>query len=239
MVKAAVLTVSLALAAPPAMQGPYGQGADIYWLWRVPHPRAVVVFEHGLDPSELYPGNHQPWLDHLAREGSDVIYPRYEDAPGRGPALIHSLTAIHAALVRLGKPHVPLVVVGYSRGGRLAVELSAAAWRIGARPAAIMSIFPSTLNRQAEEIVNLTNLPKTARIVLLAGQEDSPAGVLELLKRLRKDHFPAAHVQAVVVHSKGSFHADHFSALQTTPEAKRQFWDRLDRLVALARRDYR
>jgi pimeloyl-ACP methyl ester carboxylesterase len=228
----AALTASLALAAPP-MQGPYLQGADIYWLWRVPHPRAVVVFEHGLDQSELAPTNHLPWIEHLAAEGNDVIYPRYENQPGRGPALRHSLIAIHAALLRLGRPDVPLVVVGYSRGGRLAVELSAAAWRIHARPAAVMSIFPSTLNRQVEEIVNLTNLPKGAHVVLLAGGKDSPAGVLELLRRLRDAHFPAAHVQAAVVRG-----ADHFAPLQVSPMVKRQFWDRLDGLIALARRSH-
>ena len=59
-----------------------------------PHPRSVVVFMHGLDQSELYPGNHLPWIEHLVRMGNDVIYPRYESAPGRGPALLHSAKAI-------------------------------------------------------------------------------------------------------------------------------------------------
>jgi len=229
----AAIAAALAVAAPP-MQGPYGQGADIYWLWRARHPRAVVVFEHGLDQSELYPGNHLPWIEHLAAAGNDVVYPRYESAPGRGPAIRHSLIAVHAALLRLGRPHVPLVVVGYSRGGRLALELSAAAWRVGARPDAVLSIFPSTLNPQVEEIVNLTNLPKREHVVLLAGQRDSPAGVLELLRRLQKAKFPPENVEAHVVEG-----ADHFLPLQTTPAAKRAFWDRLDRLIALARRDYR
>ena len=87
--------------------------------------------------------------------------------------------------------------------------------------------------------MNFKRLPHAARVVLLAGQEDSAAGVHDLLTRLRIDGFPPEHVFAEVIKSKGSFHADHFSAMQTTPEAKRQFWGRLDALVAGARVNYR
>jgi pimeloyl-ACP methyl ester carboxylesterase len=226
------LAAAPAGAAPPRMEGPFLQGADLYWVWRAPHPKALVVFMHGLDQSELYPGNHLPWIDHLVRAGNDVVYPRYENAPGRGPALLHSAKAVAAGIARLGRPHVPVVIVGYSRGGRLAVELAASTGRTGVVPAAVMSIFPSRLNPQVEEVVDLARLPHSARVVLLAGQEDSPAGVHDLLIRLRDGGFPAGHVEADVIRSKGSFHADHFSALQTTPEARRQFWSRLDRLIA-------
>ncbi len=220
-----------AAAAPPRMEGPFLKGADLYWVWRAPHPRSVVVFMHGLDQSELYPGNHLPWIEHLVRAGNDVIYPRYENAPGRGPALLHSAKAVIAGIIRLGRPRVPVVIVGYSRGGRLAVELAASAWRFRVVPAAVMSIFPSELNPQLEEVVDFTRLPHSARVVLLAGAEDSPAGVRELLGRLRDGGFPAEQVEVAVIPSKGSFHADHFSAMQVTPEAKRQFWARLDRLI--------
>src|SRR3954470_13800347 len=124
----AAVVATPASAAPPKMEGPFGNGADIYWVWHAPHPQAIVVFLHGLDQSELYPGNHLPWIEHLVRMGNDVIYPRYETAPGRGPALLHSAKAVVSAMVRLGAPLVPVVFVGYSRGGRLAAELAAAAW---------------------------------------------------------------------------------------------------------------
>ena len=223
---------AVALVAPPKMQGPYGNGADIYWVWKARQAKSIVVFLHGLHQSELYPGNHLPWIEHLVRMGNDVIYPRYENAPGRGPALLHSAKAVVAAMVRLGAPRVPVVFVGYSRGGRLAVELAASAWRFKVKPAAVMSIFPSELNPNVEEVVNFKRLPHSARVLLLAGQEDSARGVHDLLIRLRDDGFPPEHVFAEVVKSKGSFHADHFSAMQTTAEAKRQFWGRLDRLIA-------
>ena len=235
----AAVVATPASAAPPKMEGPFGNGADIYWVWRAPHPKSIVVFMHGLDRSELYPGNHLPWIEHLVRMGSDVIYPRYENAPGRGPALLHSAKAVIAGMTRLGAPRVPVVIAGYSRGGRLAVELAASAWRFHVAPAGVMSVFPSQLNPVVEEVVNFKRLPHAARIVLLAGQEDSADGVHDLLTRLRIDGFPPEHVFAEVIKSKGSFHADHFSAMQTTREAKRQFWGRLDALVAGARVNYR
>ncbi len=227
----AAIAATPAGAAPPRMEGPFLQGADLYWVWRTPHPRSIVVFMHGLDQSELYPGNHLPWIEHLVRAGNDVIYPRYENAPGRGPALLHSAKATIAGIIRLGRPHAPIVIVGYSRGGRLAVELAASAWRFGVTPSAVMSVFPSRLNPQVEEVVDFKRLPHSAHVLLLAGQEDSRAGAHDLLTRLRDDGFPPEQVEAEVIPSKGSFHADHFSAMQVTPEAKRQFWGRLDRLI--------
>jgi pimeloyl-ACP methyl ester carboxylesterase len=218
-------------AAPPRMEGPFLQGADLYWVWRAPHPKSVVVFMHGLDQSELYPANHLPWIEHLVRQGNDVIYPRYENAPGRGPALLHSAKAVTAGIIRLGRPRAPVVIAGYSRGGRLAVELAASAWRFRVRPAAVLSVFPSQLNPVVEEVVDFKRLPHTAQLLLLVGEEDSPAGAHDLLVRLRDDGFPVENVRADVVRSKGSFHADHFSAMQVSPESKRQFWGRLDALI--------
>lgn len=183
-----------------------------------------------------YPGNHLPWLEHLAQQGYDVVYPRYEVTPGARGAIRHTLNALDAALQRLGRPKVPVAIIGYSRGGRLAVELAAIAPAIEVVPAAVMSIFPSQLNPLQEEVIDLRTLEPSTRIMLVVGEEDSRDGAHDLLVRLRVAGFPAKHVQAVLIRSKGSFRADHFSALQTSAEAKRQFWDRADRLVdAVAR----
>jgi pimeloyl-ACP methyl ester carboxylesterase len=223
-------------SAEPKMLGPYGRGADAYWIWKARGaPKAVVVFEHGLDESELNPANHLPWIEHLVERGNDVVYPRYERSPAGDPALLHSLIGIHAGLIRLGRPQAPAVVVGYSRGGRLAAEVAAVMWRIGVRPAAVMSVFPSTLNPAVEEVVNFTHLPRSTRLLLVAGDEDSPAGVRELLRRLERSNFPPERIRVAVVRSQGRFHADHFSALQWGPEARRQLWTPLDRLIASVR----
>jgi pimeloyl-ACP methyl ester carboxylesterase len=160
-----------------------------------------------------------------------VIYPMYEIQPGARGAIRHTLNAVDRALRRLGRPKVPVVIVGYSRGGRLAVEFAAIAPAIQVVPAAVMSIFPSSLNPLAEETIDLRTLEPSTRITLVVGQEDSRKGAQELLHRLEQAGFPAGHIKAVLIHSKGSFHADHFSALQSGPEARRQFWATLDRLI--------
>ena len=222
------------------MLGPYGKGPDAYWIWRTQGaPKALVVFEHGLHESELNPWNHMAWIEHLVRRGNEVVYPRYETVPAGEPALLHSLIGIHAALVRLGRPRAPIVVVGYSRGGRLAVELAAVMWRISQKPAAVMSVYPSTLNPQVEEVVNFTHLPRSTRLLLVAADGDSPAGVRELLRRLERSNFPPERIRTAVVRSRGTFRADHFSALQWGPEARRQLWAPLDRLIASVNRSSR
>jgi pimeloyl-ACP methyl ester carboxylesterase len=239
-----VCLVLLAVSAPaalggsaphPRQLGPFGNGADLYWLWHAQGKRqAVVVFLHGLDRSELNPAHHLPWIEHLAQQGDDVIYPTYELQPGARGAIRHTINAVDRGLRRLGRPKVPVVLVGYSRGGRLAVEFAAIAPAIQVVPAAVMSIYPGSLNPVAEETIDLRTLEPSTRITLVVGQEDSREGAQELLHRLAQAGFPARNIKAVLIHSKGSFHADHFSALQTGPEARRQFWAPLDRLIRSA-----
>ena len=60
-----------------------------------------------------------------AGEGYDVVYPRYESPPPDANARNNIVGAVGAALGTLGRPNVPLVLVGHSRGGRLAVEAAA------------------------------------------------------------------------------------------------------------------
>jgi hypothetical protein len=108
-------------------------------------------------------------------------------------------------------------------------------WRIGVAPAAVMSVFPSNLNPNVEEVVNFTHLPHSCRLLLVAGDEDSPAGVHELLRRLERSTFPPERVRTALIRSRSTFHADHFSALQWGSEARRQFWAPLDRLISSVR----
>lgn len=81
------------------------------------------MFLHGLgrDAGEQL----EPWQAHLASRGYDVIYPRYEDPPPAPDARTNIVGAVGRALGDLGRPKVPLVLLGHSRGGRLAVEAAA------------------------------------------------------------------------------------------------------------------
>lgn len=216
-------------------EGPIGPGADRYWLYRpAGRMRAVVVYLHGLDESELIPANHRPWLWHLALKGDAVVYPKYETVPGAFGANRHIQLAVAAAMRRLGSPKVPIVAVGYSRGGRLAVEWAAFARRFGRTPAAVMSIFPGRLNARLEEKVDLRNLDPKTGVSILVGEADGREGARELLRRLAHAGFPPDRIDTVLVRSSKGFVADHFSVFQTSAAARKAFWARADRLVDAA-----
>jgi pimeloyl-ACP methyl ester carboxylesterase len=213
-------------------EGPIGSRADAYFLFRpTGHVKAVVVFLHGLDESELIPANHRAWLWHLALQGDAVIYPKYETIPGEYGANRHIEEAVVAALRRLDLPKTPIAAIGYSRGGRLAVEWAAVSRAFGRHPNAVMSIFPGSANPKAEEVIDLRALDPTTRIQILVGEDDQRSGAQELLRRLEAANFPPEHIDGVLVESKKGFKADHFSVFQTSAAARAAFWARADRLV--------
>jgi pimeloyl-ACP methyl ester carboxylesterase len=216
-------------------EGPIGEGADAYYLYRpTGKARALVVYLHGLDETELSPANHRPWLWHLAREGDAVVYPRYESNPGAYGANRHIEIAVERVLHRLKNPSLPIVVIGYSRGGRLAVEWAAVARAFDRAPRAVLSIFPGSVNPRMEELIDLRALDPKTRVEILVGEADQRSGAQELLRRLEQAGFPARRINAVLVRSRKGFVADHFSVFQTTAAARKAFWDRADRLVDAA-----
>ncbi len=106
-------------------------------------PLPVVVFLHGWGAPD--PGFYRPWLEHLARRGNAVVYPRYQDsfvAPPR-QALGNVLAAVRIALARPGLRADGLVVAGHSAGGALAADYAALARTAGLPvPAAVFAVYP-------------------------------------------------------------------------------------------------
>ena len=49
------------------------------------------------DVKETTPFYHRPWLEHLAREGYEVIYPGYETYPGEPQAVKHLVQGVAAS----------------------------------------------------------------------------------------------------------------------------------------------
>jgi dienelactone hydrolase len=244
LVEAAVLAAVVALLAGcgrgtthAALGGPVGKGADRAWvLTPGGPPRSVVVFVHGLGgPTEILPTNHLPWLRHLAAEGNAVVYPAYETRPGGTRAVAHILAGVRNGLEALGNPAVPLVGIGYSRGGRLVVE-----WAALQRPAprAVLSVFPSQINPAMESPIDLGTLDHGMQLRILVGDRDvavGNAGAAELLERLLSFGFPQENIRAAVVHSTADLTADHFAPLDPGPDAQRLFWEPADRLIVAAR----
>jgi dienelactone hydrolase len=208
----------------------HGVGQNQYWV--VPakgKPKAVVVFLHGLGRNS---GEQlQPWQAHLAERGYDVIYPRYEDPPPAADARNNIVGAVGRALGDLGRPDVPLVLLGHSRGGRLAVEAAAFL-----KPKLVIAFYPGQINPQFEPPTNFKLIPRTTDIWLFVGDRDTSVGnhgAIELDERLLSFGFPAKRIHGAVIRSKG-FTADHMSVCDLSPPAKRAIWDRTDRLIEQA-----
>jgi pimeloyl-ACP methyl ester carboxylesterase len=215
-------------------QGPIGSGAKEVWFYAAKgKPRSLVIFLHGYGgPTEETPKNHIPWLKHLAAEGSDVIYPRYE-VGGEADPYPNIDAAVGEATPRLGKPHVPVVLIGYSRGGRVAVDYAAVRAARGNEPVAVLAVFPGE-HSQYEKLGPLTKLDSKLKIAIMLGDKDTSVdgrGARLILARLELARFPGSQIQLIGVKSTGSFTADHFSAMKASPGAKTEIWKPADKLI--------
>jgi len=230
----AAVLLALALAGCGSSWQPHfvssGLGKDQYW---VVHPKgktkAVVVFLHGLGQSS---GEQlEPWQAHLASEGYAVIYPRYEDPPPDMQARNNIVGAVGRGLGDLGRPKVPLILLGHSRGGRLAVEAAAFL-----KPKLVLAFFPGQINPQMEPPTNFKLIPRSTNIWLFVGDKDTSvgnSGAIEMDQRLLSFGFPASRIHGAVIRSRG-FTADHASVYDLSPAAKQAIWARADTLIAQA-----
>jgi predicted esterase len=208
----------------------HGRGKNQYWVVHAKgKPKAVVVLLHGLGQDS---GQQlQPWQVHLAERGYDVIYPRYEDPPPAVDARDNIVGAVRNGLGDLGGPQVPLVLLGHSRGGRLAVEAAAFL-----KPKLVLAFYPGQINPSMEPPTNFKLIPPTTNVWLFVGDKDASVGnegAIELDERLLSFGFPARRIHGAVIRSQG-FSADHMSVYDLSPAAKRGIWDRTDRLIEQA-----
>ena len=218
----------------------YGLGRDRVWVIgpNGRKPRAVVVFLHGAgDEKETTPYYHRPWLRHLALEGYDVVYPKYETTPGQADALRHIVAG-----VLIGMQHVPTdlpsAAIGYSRGGRLVVDYaSVAGSRAAPAPRTVLSVFPAG---GLDPLRNLSSIPEGTRITILTGDRDDVVGTIganELITQLAASGFPYRNLRLGRVRSHGFFLATHLSVLEDSEGAHAAFWTPADRLIAAIVRD--
>lgn len=218
----------------PAPPGPMGSGPRKVWYYPAKGKvRSVVVFLHGYGGArEETPVNHVPWLKHLAANGSDVIYPRYE-AGGSLDPYADLDAGVRAAMKYFGTPNVPLIVIGYSRGARVGVDYSAIQASRGHEPAAILAVFPG-LNAPGERLGPLGELDAKTKLVMMVGDKDTGVGGVgarAILARLAQAGFPADRIQIIGVKSTRTFKATHLSVLQSDAGAQNAFWKPADRLI--------
>ncbi len=221
-----------------AVSSTVGKGADKTWVIKPSRgdPLSVVVFLHGLgDQKETTPAHHQPWLDHLARRGSYVLYPRYELQPGAPLGMKHAVIGTLAALKEVDPDHrLPLILMGYSRGGGMAVELAGLSPALGLAPRAVLGVFPADM----EPLIDFSRTSHDVRFLFLVGDMDTVVGDIgarRLSGRLVSAGLPQANIQTQIVHSPLGFEATHLSVLSDSDDARRAFWIPADNLVDEAR----
>ena len=209
-----------------------GAGTNQVWLFepKGQAPRALVVFLHGRgDAREDTPYYHRPWLRHLAKRGNAVLYPRYEKIPGDSRALRFLVDAVPPAAAQLPKG-LPVILIGYSRGGGLAVDYAALHPEVGI-PRAVLAVFPVLLDAR----LHLRSIPPSVRFLFLVGDRDTQVGAdgaRDLLQQLLEARYPRRLLGAELVRSQGAFKATHLSVLEDSPGARKAFWARADRLIA-------
>jgi pimeloyl-ACP methyl ester carboxylesterase len=219
---------------PLVTQGPLNSGPEEVWFYAARgKPRSLVIFLHGYGgPTEETPANHLPWLKHLAAMGSDVVYPRYEMGGSPDP-FPNIQTAVKTATEKLGNPHVPVVVIGYSRGGRIAVDYAALRAANGHEPSLVLTVFPAVYS-QHERLVSFKHLDSKLRLAIMLGDKDTSVGgegARAILARLELADFPPSRIKLIPIRSHGRFKATHLSLLDDGAAARRAFWRPTDRLI--------
>jgi predicted alpha/beta-hydrolase family hydrolase len=219
----------------PKAEGPIGEGASGVWIFQ-PAGKAknLVVYFHGQGgPTEATPQNHLPWIEHLVERGSVVLYPRYEMTYEVDP-MQYVLEGVKTAAKRVDLDRLPVLAIGYSRGGPLAVEYGAVAKGNGLPvPNSILSVFPAGLGNQ-QKIVDLTPLDHSTALTMQVGTDDDVVGrggAAYLAQRLQQAGFPGDRILVDVVASHGSFTANHLAPLRTSPGAKQAFWNPADEIL--------
>ena len=197
----------------------------------VGRPLPVVVFLHGWGAPD--PAFYRPWLEHLARRGSAVVYPRYQDSFVEPPrqALGNVLAALRIALGRRELRTDALVLAGHSAGGALAADYAALADTAGLpRPKAIFAAYPGRrLPRIPDGLPEIPprRIAAGTRIVALASATDGVVGTATARELVRG----ATRADAQLVLVEDSAADDHQAPLRADAAARRTFWAPLDRLV--------
>jgi len=194
----------------------------------------VVLFLHGWGATE--PRAYRPWLEHLAREGNAVVYPRYQQSVAEPPAQVlgNAQAGIRLAFDELDLRRDGLVVAGHSAGGALAADYAAIAARADLPPPrAVLSMYPGRSFRGIDVgIPSAGPVPAGVTLRVLTGAEDQvvdPRDAQAIVRDARTDDR-----RLILIRAAGA--ADHLGPQRDTPIARGEFWARLDRMIAAARR---
>jgi acetyl esterase/lipase len=149
-------------------------------------PRPVVVFVHAW--GQPNPQAYGAWIDHLARKGNLVLFPKYQEVNRTRPADASNNAAnlVKDALAALAsdeqaKPDTQkLAVVGHLAGAAVAVNLAATAKEKGLpAPALVFALMPGGIASDPKSrgvlLADLKEIDPATLIVTMIGDRDAAA----------------------------------------------------------------
>ena len=168
----------------------HGEGGRQFWIIEpaqpAPKSAPLVIFIHGW--SAMTPDTYRGWVNHLAKRGNIVVYPRYQEKllSVSLEYLPNVLASVRDALAELSKPgHVKpdldrVVVAGHSVGGVEAVNYAVVA-RVEHLPIpkAVMSVQPGQGPRGGMTLVPMGDCAKLAaelKLLVVVGAADNIVG---------------------------------------------------------------
>ena len=171
-------------------QTEHGEGGMQYWIIEpaqpAPKTAPLVIFLHGW--TAVTPDTYRGWVNHLAKRGNIVVYPRYQSGL-LTPAMEffpNSIASIRAALEVLAQPgHVRpdlerIAVVGHSAGGVQTANylIAAASEKLPAAKAA-MIVEPGQGKDGGFKILALEDckkIPADVKLIVMVGDADGLVG---------------------------------------------------------------
>jgi dienelactone hydrolase len=196
-------------------------------------PLPVVLFLHGWGATE--PHFYGAWVEHLARAGNAVIYPRYQDSFAEPPRQVlgNALVGIRTALEHTDVDEASLVAAGHSAGGGLAADYAAVARRVGLPPPrAVMSIYPGRAFRGIRAAIpGAGPVPAGTELVVLTGADDTVVDPQDARTIFRDAATERRSLETIA--ERGA--SDHIGPQRDSAVARRVFWRRLDALITRAR----
>ncbi|GEP05081.1 alpha/beta hydrolase fold domain-containing protein [Methylobacterium oxalidis] len=159
--------------------------------------RPVVVFLHAWGAPN--PQSYGGWIDHLAREGNLVLFPRFQEVnrtrPADATANVESL--VKAALAELasdpdGKPDPKRVaIIGHLAGAPLAANVAAAAGEQGLpAPKLVFAVMPGGIASNPKSrgipLKDLASIPADTLVVTVIGDKDARAADAAARRILRE-----------------------------------------------------
>jgi len=163
-----------------------GRGARSYWLFEpaepAPERAPVVVFCHGW--LAMNPGVYGAWIEHLARRGFVVVFPRYQAdwttkpadfLPNAVGAVRDALDVLETAPGRVRPDRSRFALMGHSAGGNLVALMAAVAAAEALPPArAVVAIMPGEV--LPVESPRPADIPAETHLVVVAGDQDLVVG---------------------------------------------------------------